>query len=98
MIILRLIVLLVLTFVALPVRADELRPGYLELTQRGAQDWNLVWKAPVLGGLATRARPAFPPFCTLKLNAAELRGSAIVAQGALHCTKALNGAKVGLSG
>ena len=81
-----------------PARADELRPGYLELTQRSAQDWHLVWKAPVLGGLATRARPAFPPFCTLKLGSAELRGAAVVAQGALHCTRVLTGTEVGLSG
>ncbi len=81
-----------------PARADELRPGYLELTQRTLQDWHLVWKAPVLGGLATRARPAFPPFCTLTLGAAQLRGAAVVAQGELHCTKSLDGTEVGLSG
>ncbi|HVR91812.1 MAG TPA: HupE/UreJ family protein [Novosphingobium sp.] len=94
------LVLLVLacTTMTTPARADELRPGYLELTQRSAQDWHLVWKAPVLGGLATRARPAFPPFCSLELGAAELSGAAVVAQGELHCTKALNGAEVGLSG
>ncbi|MEQ1496934.1 MAG: hypothetical protein ABL912_14390, partial [Novosphingobium sp.] len=51
-------------FAALPVQADELRPGYLELTQQDAQHWKLVWKAPVLGGLATRTRPAFPEFCS----------------------------------
>lgn len=97
---LRQFLLLVATWlvVAGPVRADELRPGYLELTQRSAQDWHLVWKAPVLGGLATRARPAFPPFCTLKLGAAQLRGAAVVAQGELHCTRALNGTEVGLNG
>ena len=31
-----------------PARADELRPGYLELTQRDAAHWKLVWKAPIL--------------------------------------------------
>ena len=81
-----------------PARADELRPGYLELSQRNTQDWDLVWKAPVLGGLATRARPAFPPFCTLTLGAGQLRGAAVVAQGKLHCNRPLDGTEVGLSG
>ena len=94
------LVLLALVFwgMAATARADELRPGYLELTQRTSQDWHLVWKAPVLGGLATRARPAFPPFCTLTLDAAQLRGAAVVAQGELYCTKSLDGTEVGLSG
>lgn len=79
-------------------RADELRPGYLELTQVDAQSWKVLWKAPVLGGLATRARPALPPFCTLGPPQSRLDGAAVVAAMTATCTKDLAGAQVGVAG
>lgn len=83
---------------ALPAQADELRPGYLEFTQQDAQHWKLVWKAPVLGGLATRTRPAFPEFCTQSPPQARVEGMVLVAESRLTCTKDLAGSQVGLSG
>lgn len=97
----RLLVLLLALFTALaalPARADELRPGYLEFTQQDAQTWRLVWKAPVLGGLATRTRPAFPDFCTQSPPQARVEGLVLVAESRLTCTKDLAGSQVGLSG
>ncbi len=81
-----------------PVRADELRPGYIELTQQTQSEWKLVWKAPILGGLATRARPLVPDFCQLKLDPPRLSGPAVVATGKVVCTRSLDGATVGLTG
>lgn len=97
----RLLVLLLALFTALaalPARADELRPGYLEFTQQDAQTWKLVWKAPVLGGLATRTRPAFPDFCTQSAPQARVEGLVLVAESRLTCSKDLAGSQVGLSG
>lgn len=85
-------------WIALPARADELRPGYLELTQLDAQTWKLVWKAPVLGGLATRTRPAFPNFCQQSPPQARVEGLVLVAESRLTCSKDLAGSQVGLSG
>ncbi len=93
-----LLVLLALLLGIAEARADELRPGYLELTQRDAQHWSLAYKAPVLGGLATRARPVLPRFCTLAQGPVRLEGAAIVALGELTCTRPLSGAEVGLAG
>ncbi|MBK6801263.1 HupE/UreJ family protein [Novosphingobium sp.] len=95
---LRLLLMLVACCAALPAHADELRPGYLELTQKDAQHWRMVWKAPVLGGLATRARPAFPEFCTQSPPVARLEGAALVAESTLTCSRDLAGAQVGLAG
>ncbi|MCZ8322328.1 MAG: HupE/UreJ family protein [Novosphingobium sp.] len=89
---------LVLLAFALPARADELRPGYLELSQQTPSEWKLVWKAPILGGLATRAEPLLPEFCQLALEPPRLSGPAIVATGQVTCTKPLDGAVVGLQG
>jgi hydrogenase/urease accessory protein HupE len=81
-----------------PARADELRPGYLELTQQDARQWKMVWKAPVLGGLATRARPHFPDFCTQSPPVARLESASLVATSMLTCSKDLAGSKVGIAG
>lgn len=83
---------------ALPAHADELRPGYLELTQQDATHWRMVWKAPVLGGLATRAHPAFPAFCTQSPPLARLEGASLVAESTLTCGRDLAGQRVGLAG
>ncbi len=95
---LRLLLALAALLFAAPLAADELRPGYLELTQRDAQHWRVVYKAPLVGGLATRARPAFPAFCTVTPGAVRLERGALVSLGGLSCTKALDGAAIGLSG
>ncbi|MCZ8019758.1 HupE/UreJ family protein [Novosphingobium sp.] len=94
----RLALALVLLAFALPSRADELRPGYLELTQQTEAEWKLVWKAPILGGLATRAAPLLPDFCKLALDTPRLAGPAVVATGRVTCTRPLDGATVGLEG
>lgn len=95
---LRLALGLLLLILAIPSRADELRPGYLELNQQTASTWKVVWKAPILGGLATRAEPLLPDFCQLKLNTPRLSGPAVVATGSVTCAKPLDGATVGLRG
>ncbi len=81
-----------------PASADELRPGYLELTQRDARHWDMIWKAPVLGGLATRSRPALPDFCKVAPGPLRLDGAALVATAKLDCALPLDGANVGLAG
>lgn len=91
-------VLAVLALLAPPARADELRPGYLELTQRDARHWKMVWKAPVLGGLATRTHPAFPPFCRQSAPQARIDGAALVAESTLTCSRELAGSRIGLAG
>ncbi|WP_156254947.1 HupE/UreJ family protein [Sandarakinorhabdus oryzae] len=94
----RLFGLLLFLLLALPASADELRPGYLELTQQSAGDWKLVWKAPILGGLATRASPQLPDFCRVTMATPRLSAGALVATGTMRCAKTLAGATLGLTG
>lgn len=94
----RIMLTLLVMLAGLPAKADELRPGYLEFTQQDAQHWKLIWKAPVLGGLATRTRPAFPVFCTQSPPQARVEGLVLVAESQLTCSKDLAGSQVGLSG
>ncbi len=98
MTLLRAILAFLALLAALPAHADELRPGYLEFTQQDTQHWKLLWKAPVLGGLATRTRPAFPAFCTQSEPQARVEGAVLVAESRLTCSRELAGSKVGLAG
>lgn len=95
---LRLVLAMLAALWALPSHADEMRPGYLEFTQLGQAEWKLVWKAPVIGGLATRTKPAFPAFCTQSPPQARVDGLVLVAESRLTCSKDLAGAQVGLTG
>ena len=98
MILRRLCLMLVVWLLAAPAQADELRPGYLELTQKDAAQWTMIWKAPVLGGLATRARPALPSFCTAGPAQSRIDGGTVVAAMTVTCTRPLDGEQVGIAG
>ncbi len=90
-----LIMLLTITATA---RADELRPGYLELTQLSPSDWRMVWKAPIKGGLASNVTPSLPKSCAVRLASRTRVNGAIVAVSDVKCTADLAGQKVGLTG
>lgn len=90
--------LLALLALAAPARADELRPGYLELTERSAGEWRVLWKAPILGGLATRARPLLPAFCTLVPGPTRLDAGSLISSGTARCVRSLDGQRVGIVG
>ncbi|ALL14109.1 HupE/UreJ family protein [Caulobacter henricii] len=87
--------LLALTGVA---RADDLRPGYLELTQTSAATWRMVWKAPIRGGLATHAAPTLQADCRAPPPVRTLVSGAVVEVWSLDCPRGLAGRSVGLSG
>lgn len=47
--------------IASPVHADEFRPAYLQLTQTGADAYDVLWKSPALDeNTPLKVRPEFP--------------------------------------
>jgi hydrogenase/urease accessory protein HupE len=90
-------VLLLICALAGAARADELRPGYLALTQKNSMQWNMVWKAPINSGLASSATPALPSNCSLSQPQRALSNGAAVSVWTVTCSKSLMGEKVGLS-
>jgi hydrogenase/urease accessory protein HupE len=78
--------------------ADELRPGYLALTEQTPGQWQMVWKAPIKEGLATRAAPTLPGFCTIQIARREVAAAALIVISDVRCSRALAGSQVGLSG
>ncbi len=94
--------LLMILFLALctvvPAQADELRPGYLELSQKSADQWHMIWKAPIKGGLASIAVPELPGFCAASAPQREIVNGALVSAWRVRCTQTLVGQKLGLTG
>ncbi len=59
---LRTLLFLLVALLATPAAADEFRPAYLQLTQRDATSYDVLWKVPALDEETTlKLRPVFPP-------------------------------------
>ena len=78
--------------------ADDIRPGYLEWTERAPNQWRVTWKAPLLGGLATRTKPILPDGCRIEHAARQFVGATVVETFAVRCAKPLAGQMLGLAG
>jgi hydrogenase/urease accessory protein HupE len=95
----RLIASLFLALMAImPAHADELRPGYLDLTETTPNTWSMIWKAPINSGLALRATPALPTDCIASQESRELEQRALVLKAQFRCHQSLFGRSVGLKG
>lgn len=80
-----------------PARADELRPGYMAFSQQSAQDWTLVLKAPIKGGLATSS-PVLPRTCRVEGEPKrEVTPLAVTTTLAVRCAGPVAGQRIGLS-
>ena len=56
-----LVVALLLLGLAWPAAADEFRPAYLQLTQTGAESYDVLWRSPALDEYTPlKLRPVFP--------------------------------------
>ncbi len=95
----RLIWALVLLLCLIPqAKADELRPGYIEFTQKSETDWRLVWKAPLRGGVTSLTQPILPKGCMIV--GSPLRQPlqlALVSTSQVICDQPVDGREIGLS-
>ena len=46
------------------VSADELRPVYIELTQKSQDQWSLIWKASARSSIGRQGQVSLPNICT----------------------------------
>lgn len=81
-----------------PAHADDLRPGYLDWVEQAPGLWRVTWKAPLLGGLATRTKPVLPTGCVVGQARRQFVGPTVVESFAVRCTKPLAGQMLGLAG
>lgn len=93
----RLLAALVLLLCAAGARADELRPGFIELRQRDAAHWSLGWKQPlVTRGEPELVVPLIPGNCrVLQAPSKRLAPLALVGSAEIACTGSLAGKRAG---
>lgn len=81
-----------------PANADELRPGYLEFSQKNVSDWALVWKAPMRGGVTSATQPVLPTGCSATGQAQRAMGEmAVISTFSVRCIGEVAGKAIGLS-
>ena len=94
-----LLALLATIFVfAAPANADDLRPGFLEWAEQAPGQWRVTWKAPLLGGLATRTKPILPTGCVVADARRQFVGPTVVETFSVRCGAPLAGRMLGLTG
>ncbi len=93
----RLIAALVLLLCAAGARADELRPGFVEMRQRDAAHWSLGWKQPLVSpGEPRLVVPLIPANCRIADGPHKrLAGLALVGDAGLACRGPIAGERAG---
>jgi hydrogenase/urease accessory protein HupE len=70
--------------------AHEVRPGYLELDEIGANLFDMTWKVPALGAFHLAMEPQFPDFCRFAGEPLLMQSERIFVERArLRCERGL---------
>ncbi|WP_373490196.1 HupE/UreJ family protein [Parasphingorhabdus sp.] len=81
------------------VRADELRPAYIEMTEQSPGQWSLLWKASTNSLLGQSGEVIIPRNCEMDgERQREFAGSNILTRMALRCNGSVQGQTIGLKG
>lgn len=83
-----------------PARADELRPGYLQMTEAAPGQWRLAWKEPFTAPpLESPPPPNLPANCRYAGEIEQgLAGLAIVGAAEARCEGSVGGGEIGMPG
>lgn len=93
----RLLLVLLLTLLPGAAHADELRPGYLEFTQKSEHEWALIWKSPMRGGFTPATSPVLPKACAIKsVTSRAITGASVTTNSIVHCNDDVAGQSIGL--
>jgi hypothetical protein len=96
---LRIALLVAAMLCALPAGAHESRPGYLELTETGQGQYDMLWKQPANGEYTLRLNPVFPTDCTLTgADNRRLMPGAMLTRFRLACPNGLEGRPIMIDG
>ena len=85
---------------ALPTTAfaHEIRPGYLELTAREANVWDVLWKVPAKGDLRLGLYVVLPEDCEETTVVARRAGTAHLETWRATCAEGLVGRSIEIEG
>jgi hydrogenase/urease accessory protein HupE len=77
----------------------EVRPGYLELRQTGADTWSVLWTVPAQGEMRLSIHPQFPASCALASEPIALQAAgAYTERTTIACKGGLVGLAIGIDG
>src|SRR5579862_172797 len=77
----------------------EVRPGYLELKQTGAESWSVLWKVPAQGEMRLSIHPQFPDGCAPVSEPIALQTTgAYMERTTIACKGGLVGRAIGVDG
>jgi hydrogenase/urease accessory protein HupE len=77
----------------------EVRPGYLELRQTGADTWSILWKVPAQGEMRLSIHPQFPESCALTSEPMAVQAAgAYTERTTIACKGGLVGHGIGIDG
>jgi hydrogenase/urease accessory protein HupE len=83
-------ILLFLLLFTNPARADEIRPGYLELNTSDGLVYSVKWKVPMKGDLVLSLNPVLPDSCTERTPPGSMQsGGAMITRWTLTCTSGI---------
>jgi hydrogenase/urease accessory protein HupE len=81
------------------VDAHEMRPGFLELRERGQGAYSLLWKKPAGGEVEIAIAPIIPDECRLVASdQRRITPGALLVRGALHCAGGIQGKVLAIDG
>jgi hypothetical protein len=90
---------LVLSALGAPAPAHEVRPGYLELRESGAERFELMWKVPARGDRRYGLRPVLPDECSAGAEPRALwTDEAYVERSTIVCRGGLDGRTITIDG
>ena len=79
--------------------AHEVRPAYLRVEAASEQHYDVLWKAPLAGGVELPLAPVFPSGCVASDSGlATVVGTALIRRIKLHCPNGLRGGSIAVEG
>ena len=83
---------------ALPARAHELRPGYLEIREVAQDQFDVLWKVPARGEQRLSLSARLPETCSVASPRSSLVGDAFVERWRAVCPGGLAGHTISIEG
>jgi len=79
--------------------AHEVRPGYLEITERQTGEYDVYWKVPRSAGMKLNISPVFPEhFEAIAAVSQQIVGDAFIERWSIRSDKSLAGQTIGIAG
>ncbi len=79
--------------------ADEIRPGYLELSTTDGEVYSVKWKVPMKGDMVLSLKPVLPDDCTERMPPSSMRaGGAMITRWSVICPDGINEGHIRIDG